>query len=130
LVDPDGNRIRIDVEIAPLIRRLWELGFDTCNSCQDNFGYVWVQFDSASHTEGFLTSIRRGGDAELGHRACNPYPVSPHDRAKLATDYHAWEDSWLIAADTNAPDDDQDLLISIGIRFPREHLARVIGALG
>ena len=30
--------VPIDVEIAPLIKSLWERGIETLNSCQDNGG--------------------------------------------------------------------------------------------
>jgi hypothetical protein len=35
LAAPDGSRPAIDVMIAPLIRALWDAGYETIGSCQD-----------------------------------------------------------------------------------------------
>jgi hypothetical protein len=98
LTDASGHRVKIDGEIAPLIRRLWDMALTTCNSCQDNFGYVWVEFASADDAAAFLSVVVQNGDSELSNRASQPYPIGPEEREKLITHYHAWADSWLIAA--------------------------------
>jgi hypothetical protein len=128
VTDPHGFRIEVDLEIVPLIRRLWTMGLETENSCQDNFGYVWVEFASASFAETFLTAIAKNGDAELRYIAKNACALDPNDRERLTTQYRTWEDSWLIHAVTWG-DDDSEVSISISIRFPREHLSRVMAAL-
>jgi hypothetical protein len=35
LTTPDGQRVDIDVEMVPLVRQLWRLGFRTKVACQD-----------------------------------------------------------------------------------------------
>lgn len=49
---PSGEIIPVDVKIADLIAKLWDLGFRTTNSCQDNYvnisgekaHWVWIEF--------------------------------------------------------------------------------------
>jgi hypothetical protein len=128
VTDPNiGERVRIDREIVPLIKAIWKLGLCTLNSCQNNFDYVWVQFVNSIHTETFLRTILRNGDPALAYRAKNLYSLSPEDRRRLKTQYHAWPDSWPIVAGTQDLDD--DVWVTVAIRFPREHLERVMTAL-
>jgi hypothetical protein len=129
LIDSDGDQIEIDREIAPLIQQLWDIGLETCNSCQDNFSYVWVEFLSAQDALDFLYLIVRHGDAALAERASEPYNVSPSNAADQLAKYDACQDSWLIKANVNKYDDAEEVWMSIGIRFPRDHLPRVMAAL-
>jgi hypothetical protein len=123
-----GDRVKIDTEIVPLIQRLWGMRLETWNSCQDNFGYVWIEFSTAQDAEIFLTAIAQSADDDLSYKAKDPAPLSPHDRHRLS-DYQMPEDSWLIDAVTFA-DDDNEVAISVSIRFPRDQLDRVMSALG
>lgn len=36
LISPQGDRVRIDREIAPLLTKMWQLGIRTTNSCQEH----------------------------------------------------------------------------------------------
>jgi len=48
----------IDVEIAPLIRSLWEAGIETVMSCQDTGnGWVWIEFADLEGLEEFVTIV-------------------------------------------------------------------------
>jgi hypothetical protein len=67
LIDPDGDVVRIDCEIAPLIQWLWDHRMETFNSCQDNYGYVWIEFGIHS-AEAFLDHIMEYGDDILESR--------------------------------------------------------------
>jgi hypothetical protein len=122
LIGPDGDVVRIDREIAPLIHWLWHNGMETFNSCQDNHGYVWIEFGVHS-AEAFLDHIKEYGDETLKTK-CSPFDVSPMNRSHLKSLYDTWDDTWLIAA--NADTDDDITLITISIRFPREHLPLVM----
>jgi hypothetical protein len=113
LTDARGHRVKIDGEIASMIRRLWDMALTTCNSCQDNFGYVWVEFASADDAAAFLSVVVQNGDAELSNRASQPYPIRPEEREKLITHYHAWTDSWLIAADAACFEYENKAVVSI-----------------
>src|SRR5258708_698847 len=93
VADPHGFPVEIDVEIVAFIRRLWSMGLATLNSCQDNCGYVWVEFASSFFAETFLTAIAQNGDEGLRYRAKNTFSLNPHDREQLATHYRTFEDS-------------------------------------
>jgi hypothetical protein len=123
-----GARVKIDTEIVPLIQQLWDRRLDTCNSCQDNSGYVWIEFSSAQDAETFLTAIAQSADEDLSYKAKNPIPLSPADRYRLSN-FGAPEDSWLINADAFADDQSNNVTVSVGIRFPRDQLALVMSAL-
>jgi len=71
----------------------------------------------------FLEYIVERGDKALRSRARNPYSISSQDRSRLENQYYAWHDAWLISA--CADYDDGMMTITIGVRFPREHLGRV-----
>jgi hypothetical protein len=123
LTDPYGGVVQIDSEIAPLIQWLWNRGWDTINSCQDNFGYVWIEFVGTSAAEAFLEYIVEHGDKTLRSRARDPYNISPRDRSRLENECLAWHDAWLIGA--CADYDERTMTITISVRLPREHLGRV-----
>jgi hypothetical protein len=49
---------RIDEMLAPLIKRLWQNGILTCNSCQENRpGIAWIQFASPFDAMNFLNVV-------------------------------------------------------------------------
>jgi hypothetical protein len=121
--DQFGELVAIDTEIAPLIARLWALDYITWNSCQDNFGYVWIEF-SVDDASRFLTTLANCGDPYIEERAKDPFDLSPHDREHLVSLYRCPADYWLIAV---IPDFvDGEVVLMVGIRFPREQLARVM----
>lgn len=129
LVDPYGDRIQIDREIVLLMQKVWGMGLYTFNSCQDNFGYVWIEFGDAEDASFFLSLIARRGDDELQQRVNNTLDICPRDAADhLANRYHAYPDSWLTHA-MSYEIDGRGVGISIGVRFPRGHLLRVMAAL-
>jgi hypothetical protein len=130
LITPHGDRVLIDDDIVPFITALWDMGLITWNSCQDNFGYVWVEFDPP-HAVTFLSCVARNTkDENLRYRALGPYDVSPSRKEDLAG-YHAPSDSWLIAANTHYDweHDPSPIELTISIRFPRKHLPLVMEAL-
>ena len=89
LVTPFDTEVLIDIDIAPLVQSLWSLDLCTFNSCQDNFGYVWLEFPSDDAVQ-FLTYIMLDGDPNISYRAMEPYPVSPR-YPSLLKDYNAPE---------------------------------------
>lgn len=51
---------QIDVEIAPLVRSIWEAGIETVMSCQDTFdGLTWIEFATLEGFERFLNAIHQ-----------------------------------------------------------------------
>lgn len=42
----NGKKITVDKHLADLVKDLNDRGFTTCNSCQNNYGNIWIQFSS------------------------------------------------------------------------------------
>jgi hypothetical protein len=123
-----GDVVEIDTEIAPFIDRLWKLNFTTLNSCQDNFGYVWVEL-FPDHLERLLTILADSDDDFLWERARDAVCLSPHDRERLVTQDLVPADSWLLDVCAQQDDDDPAIYLTVSLRFPRDQLARVESAL-
>lgn len=123
-----GEVVEIDNAIAPFITRLWKMNFTTLNSCQDNFGYVWIEL-FADDLERLLTILANSNDDFLWERARDPFCLSPHDREKLLTRYQAPADSWLFDVNATQDDDDPAIYLTVSLRFPKEQLAQVEAAL-
>lgn len=128
MTTPDGDVVNIDTEIVPLIARLWKLGLKTLNSCQDNFGYVWIEL-FADDVERLLTIIAQSGNDFISERAREAFCLSPHDRDQLVTVYRRPADYWLLDVDPFSYDDEPEVRLSISLRFPREQLVQVETAL-
>jgi hypothetical protein len=62
-----GCDIDIDVKLAPLIRRLWDLAIETNESCQEaRPGEACIEFPGTSDVEDFLSVAPRSYKVELG----------------------------------------------------------------
>jgi hypothetical protein len=127
--------VPIDVEIAPLIRALWDRGIETSNSCQDNTDdhFVWVEFASAADASAFLDIVvgsRIGGWRSLYRRAM--------------ADVHDVNGTWRYAVnpvnfgvDEDIIDDEvherrigpNDIDFFVSIRFPKRDLAAILRRL-
>ena len=59
LVSVGDRKGEIDKKIAPLIETLWKLEIDTCNSCEDNNGVVWIEFFTANDAEQFFNIVAK-----------------------------------------------------------------------
>ncbi len=51
------KHIGVDENIAQLLRVLWNAGYITANSCEDNQGKIWIQFAEVSYRR-FTGAIR------------------------------------------------------------------------
>src|SRR4051812_11598389 len=87
LTAPDAHGVEIDVDIAPLIEALWQLGVRTVESCQESQpGFVWIAFANAADALDFLRAVDLTDDALDGvdvddydlliNRALNPIVAS------------------------------------------------------
>jgi hypothetical protein len=123
--DPDAP-VEIDVEIVPLIRAIWTLGFDTELSCQDHDGYVWVELPG-KHAQRLLNVIA-GEDGELRANILRLVPVEVEDPDDFYAylDAHGWE---LRTLAIHEPGSEPDVWLSVGVRFPRAQLPAVVAAL-
>jgi hypothetical protein len=122
LLDYYGEPVEIDVEIVPLIKAIWALGFDTELSCQDHHGQVWVELPG-KHAQRLLNVIAKQ-DGELRANILGLVPVEygpdEFDAYKLA---HAWQLSVMALSDPGL------VWLGVGIHFPRSQLAAVVAAL-
>lgn len=65
LTAPDGREVNIDREMAPLVRELWRLGFETKLACQDAGEAVQGGGTRAAETDVPQASARLKGRAWL-----------------------------------------------------------------
>ena len=49
VLHPRDGPAKVDEELAALLPQLWQLGCQTYNSCQDNHGKLWIEFDLRSY---------------------------------------------------------------------------------
>jgi hypothetical protein len=131
----------IDEKIAPLIKRLWDLGLQTSNSCEDNVpqGWVWIEFDSCSDAQRFLNlvadysedrnslynRIRQGWDSDDDELFWK-YDVIPNDLG-VAMDLVVDEDGDESIDETFLGK--SDFIFSVSIRFPQTDLEQVMKSL-
>jgi len=117
-------RIEVDEGIAPLLQAIWNLGINTCNSCQENKpGIVWIEFLAAEDAEAFLTRIISGLDPLncpeadnwlysriIGAKEGWQYTAHPHDTREYID-----EDSGIMELDASEP---CGIALSVSVRFP------------
>ncbi len=115
------QEVRIDKKIAPLVWTIWhKLGLHTYNSCEDNFGSVWIEFSHLHELETFLTILARYRDdyPELYAEMMEEWEfrILPQDLAEVLDE----------EADEVYLDGDSDIIFSPSVRFPKEDLSRVM----
>ena len=113
LADRYGDEYEIDVEIAPLIKLLWERELETFNSCQDfrGSGWTWVEFDGPSATD-FINEVAKNSEELAG---------------RIDVDFDD-EDSWRYRAFPYRWPDGQ-IQFFVSVHFPRADLSAVVAAL-
>lgn len=135
--------VAIDVEVAPLIRLLWDLNIDTINSCQNNHGRVWLEFASALDAEIFLNTVAAYEDDfdALYNRIRGAW--SPADQVEDDgwRDQQAWSyeaspiDQSVDEVETAEGEIEEyvtgpaDFTFSISVRFPLSDLQSVVDRL-
>lgn len=101
----DGEKVRIDKEIAPLLSNLWKLGIRTTNSCQEHCSFnckhkykksydedgclcsyiiptkkcwdsIWLCFEQASDLEKFYNIIAKYGSTD--YDVVSSWPIRHH----------------------------------------------------
>jgi hypothetical protein len=129
VLDHDGERVEIDVEIVPLVELIWSHGLDTFNSCQnfDGDGLVWVEFDGPSATD-FL-NIVAGQDGELrGHMLHSvPIELDTHEAFDAYVREHGW--TYSVLPRPGWGDDPEEIRFLVSVHFPRGDLDAVVAAL-
>jgi hypothetical protein len=102
LTDPYDDEVEIDIEIVPLIRALWALGLETMNCCQDNHGYIWIEFPP-DHAQVFMNAVRDNCDEDLRWRISRAIPEDPRVARKYFESINDLPDTWLVSVCTNCP---------------------------
>lgn len=93
--------ILVDEQMVNILELLWDHGLTTYNSCQDNFGTIWIEFDLDSY---------------------NALCIELQDSKQLA-DYMASTAN----VECREDEDDQqksflERLVLVSLRFPKEDL--------
>lgn len=135
--NPVSNQmIEVDEGIAPLLKALWDLGIETCNSCQENKpGIRWIEFLGAEDAEAFLTRVIsrldpvNGPDTDkrlysriIGQNDGWQYNAHPHDFREYVD-----EEKGTVELNTSEPG---GIALSISIRFPVEDYERLLDLVG
>lgn len=117
--------IDIDKNIAPLISELWLREVHTTNSCENNNGYVWIEFDDLMDIKDFLSFVFEG--QKYGHNGDKLFNDS-----KLSWVYSTRiEDSNMVYDEVNGQDfiynpfKRINPIMSISVRFPIDHYEEV-----
>lgn len=136
LVIPGGGEIDIDVEMVPLIRRLWAMGLETKGCCQDfgdsilNNGHRSTSPDDARQRFADFYSGQAWlkmptGDATRLISTISNHPTFAH-RLKLWTHPEAWMNIVYIFPGNEGG---ADLANAAQLHFPRVQLPELVTAL-
>lgn len=91
----------VDEELVTVLECLWDIGLETSNSCQNNHGNIWIEFE----TETFMNMM---------------------DTIRLIENIPLYQfllKSFVLKTNMGELDDDDDFDDSVAVRFPRKHLA-------
>jgi hypothetical protein len=122
----------IDVDIAPLIKLIWEYGLATSNCCQENHpGIVWIEFLTELDAVQFLNIVAGEFSNEMDslynriRRKWEPEDVESLGWWKFEAFLR--DDSVMVSFDDDGNIDETpfgniDFQFSISVRFPRTDL--------
>jgi hypothetical protein len=127
-IEWDGEEAEVDEGIAPLILAIWKNRLWTMNSCQDNFGRVWVEMP-ASDAEQFLNIAAGPVDPDLEslHNRVTGEWVPEGDWESFRRD-RAWRYD-VHPENLARPEDEPNIQFSVSIRFSFGDLPEVIRRL-
>ena len=118
------QEVQIDEEITDLISLLWhKFGFETINSCQNNFGCVWIEFVFLPDLESFLDTLalHRDEDQDL------------YDDIMEEWNYGTRPMDFSLVLDEEKEEVYQKgqprILLPASVRFPRKDLSKVVKIL-
>jgi hypothetical protein len=127
----EDDLVEIDVEIAPLINGMWSRGWTTFNSCQENLGLVWVEM-LVPDAQDFLTIVAQRARQEIAWAAKNAHShLGGIKTSREPDDWNLAAGAWNLSEELDDETDEivevgpPDIIITVGIRFPRTHLSEV-----
>lgn len=138
LTAPDGSRVRIDVMLAPLIKTLWKLGYDTITCCQDVGesldGYAGPDRDNYWHSGLMRKAAHWKGYASLEMPLEDAFGLLADIREtpQFADRMHwaapgGWEMSCPVIA--GEPDEEPELIPWVQFRFPNDQIDELVKVL-
>ncbi len=86
----------VDEKLINVLDWLWDMGFSTLNSCQNNHGKIWIEFESDSFYE--FMDIVDIKSFKL-NKIVRQFEIQKHE-----------------------DDEDDESIESVSIRFPKKHL--------
>lgn len=117
--------VKVDEKVVDLITALCDLGWITRQSCQNNFGRVWIGFHHANYASEFLELIARRSEKL---RSCvirattEQYDKAPR---RLKIEKRWWVDSYVNSFYAREWTAHSRIGIHISVRFPKSHLKKV-----
>jgi hypothetical protein len=131
-VELHGELIDVDEEIAPLLKRIWDLGIETLNSCQEQDGRTWIEFASVNDIKDFLSSLMLDDSGE--HHDLYSFRNRVFRTREPNDDWEAFrrDVAWhygINVTDLNVGDDTADIMICPVVRFPASDLPEVMRRL-
>lgn len=103
--------ITVDEGIVELLTMIWKEGYETFNSCQNNFGNIWIEFDMYS----FHELVQKARD----------YETDQMTSAHLYDFLQCECDNSVCLNDDGHPDEDdiywvpgENMYLSCSVRFP------------
>ena len=125
VVEVGDFREDIDIDLAPIIKLLWEAGIETMMCCQETDpGIAWIEFGHSEDVARFLNRILNHDESEDSLYARSNWQrfVSPIEGS--------WEYQFnLFDGLEDHPDQTEcgtvDLLASVGVYFPRSDIESI-----
>lgn len=101
-----GEKVRIDRDIVPLIKMMWELGIETSSCCQSDCpcppkthrtkycdNYIWIAFQASKDLERFYDVVAEwilpeDNDSMYGKMSCDRFVKHAHSKYLHDTPEH------------------------------------------
>ena len=104
----DKETIEIDEEIVDLVQLFWDEEFFTWNSCQDNFGDIWIEIDIVDFTHIVEMSYDHDDESEL------------YDYLQTCDTKFQFSDDGYCDEKTNEWISGENQIYTVSLRFPKE----------
>lgn len=112
----DFDEIEVDEGMVEILKMIWDQCYDTINSCEDNFGKIWIQFH---YMEDFQVLVQVAHTFSIKNKK-KPYLIDfLEDHCDIRI--NIWDDGYLIGEDDNEEYiTGKNTLLTPSIRFKKE----------